>query len=50
MSIKVGLNGVDKVINTIDEKYSLGISSTVSEGLVEHIEKTNPFIASLMKQ
>jgi len=50
MSIKAGLDGADKTIAAVDAKYSLGISSAVSQDLVSHIEKSNPFIASLMKQ
>jgi len=49
MSIRVGLDEAEKVIDVIDEKYTLGISEKVSEGLVKHIDQTNPFIASLLK-
>lgn len=49
MSIKIGLDDAEKVIDKIDEKYSLGISQKVSDGLVKHIDQTNPFIASLIQ-
>lgn len=48
MSIRIGLDGAEKVIDDIDEKYSLGISKKVSDGLLKHIDQTNPFIASLI--
>lgn len=48
MSIKIGLDNADEVIDNVDEKYDLGISKKVSDGLVNHIEQTNPFIASLI--
>lgn len=49
MSLKIGLEGAEKVIDAVDEKYSLGINKKVSEGLVKHIDQTNPFIASLIQ-
>jgi hypothetical protein len=49
MSIRIGLEGSEKVIDDVDEKYNLGISEKVSDGLVKHIDQTNPFIASLMQ-
>lgn len=49
MSIKIGLEGAEKCIDNVDEKYALGISKKVSEGLVKHIDQTNPFIASLIQ-
>ena len=49
MSIKIGLDDAEKVINKIDEKYGLGINKKVSDGLVKHIDQTNPFIASLIQ-
>lgn len=49
MSIKIGLDGAEKNIDKIDEKYSLGISQKVSDSLVKHIDQTNPFIASLIQ-
>ncbi|MEA2046989.1 MAG: AAA family ATPase [Campylobacterota bacterium] len=48
MSIKIGLDDAEKVIDAIDEKYSLGIGKKVSESLLKHIDQTNPFIASLI--
>jgi hypothetical protein len=50
MAIKVGLDEAESVIGRVDEKYSLGISKKVSDGLVKHIDQTNPFIASLIGQ
>ena len=49
MSIKIGLDDAEKVIDKIDEKYGLGINKKVSDGLVKHIDQTNPFIASLIQ-
>ena len=49
MSIKIGLDEAEEVIDKIDEKYGLGISQKVSDGLVKHIDQTNPFIASLIQ-
>jgi hypothetical protein len=48
MSLKVGVDNASETIDKIDEKYTLGISKKVSDGLVNHIKQTNPFIASLM--
>ena len=49
MSIKIGVDNAEKVIDKIDKKYCLGISKKVSDGLVKHINQTNPFIASLIQ-
>jgi len=49
MSIKVGIDDAETLIDKIDTKYHLGISKQVSESLVKHIDQTNPFIASLIK-
>ena len=49
MSIKIGLDNAENVIDDIDEKYTLGISKKVSDSLVKHIDQTNPFIASLIQ-
>jgi hypothetical protein len=48
MSIKVGLDEAEKIIDEVDEKYNLGISEKVSDSLLKHIDQTNPFIASLL--
>lgn len=48
MSIKVGLDEAETLIDKIDEKYGLGISKKVSKSLMKHIDQTNPFIASLI--
>jgi hypothetical protein len=50
MSIKIGFDDAERMIDEVDEKYGLGISKKVSEGLTKHIEQKNPFIASLMQQ
>lgn len=50
MSIKIGLDDAERMIDDVDQKYSLGISKKVSDGLVKHIDQANPFIASLMQQ
>jgi|GEM_PF-5508427 len=49
MSIKIGLDNAQDIIDKIDEKYSLGISKKVSDSLLKHIDQTNPFIASLIQ-
>ncbi|HFS85445.1 MAG TPA: hypothetical protein ENK72_02375 [Epsilonproteobacteria bacterium] len=49
MAIKVGLDGAETVLDTVDEKYALGIRQKLSDGLVKHIDQTNPFIASLIQ-
>ena len=49
MSIKIAINNAENIINDIDEKYSLGISKKISNGLINHIDQTNPFIASLIQ-
>ncbi|MEA3369873.1 MAG: AAA family ATPase [Campylobacterota bacterium] len=49
MSIKIGLDDAQKVIDEIDEKYHLGVSQKVSDSLMKHIDQTNPFIASLIQ-
>ena len=49
MSIKIALDDAQIIINKIDEKYKLGISKKVSDGLIQHIDQTNPFIASLIQ-
>ncbi|CAA6800673.1 MAG: MoxR-like ATPases [uncultured Sulfurovum sp.] len=49
MSIKIGLDDAETFIDNIDKKYNLGISQKVSDGLVKHIDQTNPFIASLIQ-
>ncbi|MEA2073883.1 MAG: AAA family ATPase [Campylobacterota bacterium] len=49
MSIKIGLDNAENVIDDIDEKYTLDISKKVSDSLVKHIDQTNPFIASLIQ-
>ncbi len=50
MSIKVGLDGAQGLIDRVDEDYHLGISEKVSDGLLRHIDQTNPFIASLIQE
>ncbi|CAA6801647.1 MAG: MoxR-like ATPases [uncultured Sulfurovum sp.] len=49
MSIKIGLDEAEELIDEVDEKYDLGISKKVSDSLVKHIDQTNPFIASLIQ-
>ncbi|RUM63295.1 MAG: hypothetical protein DSZ04_05695 [Sulfurimonas sp.] len=49
MSLKIGIDAAETFIDKIDEKYSLGINKKVSEGLVKHINKTNPYIAELLR-
>lgn len=49
MSIKIGLDDAPKMIDEVDEKYSLGINQKVSKSLLNHIDQTNPFIASLIQ-
>jgi len=49
MSIKIGLDEAETFIDKVDEKYSLGINEKVSKGLVKHINKTNPYIADLLR-
>ncbi len=49
MSLKIGIDAAETFIDKVDEKYSLGINKKVSEGLVKHINKTNPYIAELLR-
>jgi len=49
MSIKIGIDEAATYIDKIDEKYSLEINKKVSKGLVKHINKTNPYIAELLR-
>jgi len=49
MSIKIGIDAAETFIDKVDEKYSLGINKKVSEGVVKHINKTNPYIAELLR-
>ncbi|CAA6811422.1 MAG: MoxR-like ATPases [uncultured Sulfurovum sp.] len=50
MSIKIGLDNAEELINQIDQNYNLGITQKVSDGLTKHIDQTNPFIASLLQK
>lgn len=49
MSLKIGIDAAETFIDKVDEKYSLGINKKVSEGVVKHINKTNPYIAELLR-
>lgn len=49
MSIKIGIDEAEIFIDKVDEKYSLDINKKVSKGLVKHINKTNPYIADLLR-
>jgi len=49
MSLKIGIGAAETFIDKVDEKYSLGINKKVSEGVVKHINKTNPYIAELLR-
>jgi len=49
MSIKIGIDAAETFIDKVDEKYSLGINKKVSEGVVKHINKTNPYVADLLR-
>jgi AAA domain (dynein-related subfamily) len=49
ISIQVGLDGAENIIDAIDKEYTLGISEKVSDSLVKSIDQSNPFIASLMQ-
>ncbi|MDF1879577.1 hypothetical protein JHD46_08005 [Sulfurimonas sp. SAG-AH-194-C20] len=49
MSLKVGIDAAATFIDKVDEKYNLGINKKVSEGVVKHINKTNPYIAELLR-
>jgi len=50
MSIKVGVEGAEKLVNHVDQKYALGITQKVSDSLMKHIEQSNPYIASLIER
>ena len=49
MSLKIGTNEAQTYIDQVDEKYSLGVNEKVSNGLVKHINKTNPYVADLLR-
>ena len=49
MSLKIGIDAAETFIDKVDEKYSLGINKKVSEGVVKHINKTNPYVADLLR-
>ena len=49
MSIKVGISQAQTYIDQVDETYSLGVNERVSNGLVKHINKTNPYVAELLR-
>lgn len=49
MSIKIGIDEAQTYIDKVDEKYSLGVNEKVSNGLVKHINKTNPYVADLLR-
>lgn len=49
MSIKVGIDEAETFIDKVDEKYSLGVNERVSKGLMKHINKTNPYVADLLR-
>ena len=49
ISIQVGLDDAESIIDAIDKRYALGISEKVSDSLIKSIDQSNPFIASLMQ-
>ena len=49
MSIKVGIDEAETFIDKVDETYSLGVNERVSKGLMKHINKTNPYVADLLR-
>ncbi|SFV67554.1 hypothetical protein MNB_SM-4-716 [hydrothermal vent metagenome] len=49
MSLKIGTSAAETFIDKVDEKYSLGINKKISEGVVKHINKTNPYVADLLR-
>jgi hypothetical protein len=48
MSLKKGIEGADKFIDKIDKKFKCGMGDKISEGLMKHIEESNPFVSALL--